>query len=215
MTAVMRFVAASCIASQRWVAPVVVFAIGIAATFAADGSPLGNAAEGAALLFPIAAWITVATLNDEDPSQRAITTAASGSRARARSAKLAVAGTVCLALTGLSILIAAVRSTNALTFGSLSAALLAHLIAATAGIALGTICAAPIVSRNGSALLTIAIVTIADLVLPKAPPEHLLLSALAGDAAPRWSLVALAAGETAVLSAGLLALSSRLARAAA
>jgi hypothetical protein len=213
VTARIRFIAASCIASQRWLAPVVLFAIAVAVLFASGGSPLVNAGVGATVLFPIAAWITIATLNDEDPSQQAITTAAFGSPARVRRAKLAVAVMVCAALAAVSILVAVVRA-GSLTLEILAASSFGHVLAVAGGLALGATCARPLVKRNGSALLLVAGATVVDLVVPDAPPAHLVLSALSGVRGPRWSLLGLAAVGTTVLGSALLGLSGRITRSA-
>jgi hypothetical protein len=207
----MRFVAASCISSQRWIPPIVLFAVALAVLFASGGSLLLNAGVGAAALFPIAAWVTIATLDDEDPSQQDVTSAAFGSPGSVRGVKLAVAAGVCLALAAASICAAALRADSA-TGEALAAAVLAHLLAVAGGVPLGAACARPLMARSGSALLVVAAAALADLVLPDAPPAHLVLSATGDGRGPRWPDLALAAVGTALLAAVLLGLAARVAR---
>lgn len=73
-----RYIAACCLASQRWVAPSFVFLVGVSITYAVGGGALTSLAGGATLLFPLVAWVTVGTLNDQDAGQAAITIAAPG-----------------------------------------------------------------------------------------------------------------------------------------
>lgn len=209
MIALARYVAASCLGAQRWVAAGLLFVLGVAITFASGGQALSTLAEGATWLFPITAWLTVATLNDEDPGQADITAAAAGV-ARARGVKLAVAAGAGLVLTALSLVAAFLASSSTFTPQTLAAGAVAHLLAVTAAVAVGSICARPIIGRTGWAVLAVIGFTVVDLVIPGAPPSRLVLHSLDGSqkAADVWRSLGLGAGEVALLATLLIGLSS-------
>lgn len=168
-----RFTADSCLLAQRWVAPALVYAVTLAATFAAGGDPRVDLGFGAAALFSVAAWLTVATLNDEDDDHAAITAAIVGGRGRLRLTKLAVAGAAGGVLAAGGLVFAFVRATGSLS--DLAAGTAADLVALSTGLLVGWLCARPFVSRAGTALLLICVATLANLVVPGAP-LHLVLS---------------------------------------
>lgn len=199
MIAVARFTAAGCVASQRWVAPTLAYVVALAATYAAGGDPLTNLSVGAAALFPVAAWLTVATLNDEDDDHAAVTAALVGGPRRLRLAKLGLSAAAGAVLAAVGIGFAAVRAPLAPT--DVAAGVVADLAAILGGVAGGALCARPLVARTGSALLLLCLLTLAELVVPGAPPLHLVLEALGGDR-PRWTALALAAAEGLGLAIG-------------
>jgi hypothetical protein len=211
-----RYVTASCLGAQRWVGPGLLFVVGVAVTFASGGEALSTFAEGATWLFPITAWLTVATLNDEDPTRADITSAAAGGGTRVRLVKLAVAGGVGLVLTIISLLAGFFAASSSFTLRDLAAGIVAQLLAVTGGVAVGSICARPLISRPGWAVLGVIGLTVIDLVVPGAPPSRLILQALDGSsngsegAVHLWRSLALGAGEVVVLAALLIGLSSRI-----
>jgi hypothetical protein len=192
--AVARFAAAGCLAAQRWVPPALAYVVVLAATYAAGGEPLTNLSVGVAALFPVAAWVAVATLNDEDDDHAAVTAALAGGPGPVRRAKIALSAVVAAQLAVVGIALAAIRAP--LAPGDLAAGVVADLAAILGGVALGAVCARPFLARTGSALLAICLVTLGELVVPGAPPVHLVLAALGGHH-PHW------AGLASGLAAGL------------
>jgi hypothetical protein len=208
-----RYVTASCLDALRWVAPGLVFAVGLAVTYASGGNTLSTLADGATLLFPITAWITVATLNDEDPSQAAITAVAAGGVIRARTAKLAVAVAAGGLLTVISLATAYATNSSGFTWDDLGAGALAHTLAVTGGVAVGSLCARPLVSRTALGALVIIALTIVDVVIPYGPPVRIMLLALnRAHVGQQWAYLGIGAGEVLVLAAVLISLSNRLVR---
>jgi len=214
MTALGRYVTASCLDSLRWVPPGLIFVLGLTAAYASGGQVLATLEIGASWLFPVTAWLTVNTLNDEDPSRAAITAAAAGGLGRSRGTKLMVAGFVGGLMTLISLGLAFAVNVSFFTPNDLALGLVAHAISVMAGVALGSLVSRPIVSRTAPAVLTIIAFTVVDLAVPYAPPLRVVLSALNRvHTHQQWAILGLGAAETVALSAVLLAVSSRVARA--
>jgi hypothetical protein len=208
-----RYVTACCLHAQLWVAPGLTFMLAVALTYVNGGNPLTTLAEGATWLFPVTGWITVATVNGEDPSQAAITATATGGVTRTRAVKLAVGATACSALAALSLAAAYATNASSFTLGDLAAGAFAHLLAIIGGVALGSLCARPLISHTGWAVLIISLVTVTDLIVPGAPPARLTLDALdALDIGRMWEVLVQAATEVVALAVVLIGVSIRLSR---
>jgi hypothetical protein len=214
MTALGRYVTASCLDSLRWVPPGLIFVLGLTAAYASGGQVLATLEIGASWLFPITAWVTVNTLNDEDPSRAAITAAAAGGLGRARAAKLIVAGCVGGLMTLISLALAFAVNVSHFTPSDLAMGFVAHAISVVAGVSLGSLVSRPIVSRTAPAVLTIIAFTVVDLAVPYAPPIRVMLSALNRlQTHQQWAVLGLGVAETVVLSAIVFVVSFRVARA--
>ena len=77
MTPLARYLCSVVVRSQGWLAPVLVFAALCSVDVTIGGASTGNSlptfATDAALLLPVAIWLTVVVGNCEDPVQAAIT----------------------------------------------------------------------------------------------------------------------------------------------
>lgn len=214
MIALVRYVAHDARRSLRWVAPVLLFFGTQAVLDANTGSVLPTYAGSAAVLFFVAAWITVAVSNAEDAVQTAITTTAAGSRIRLRLAKLATSYLFCLPLVVLALVVPPfVSHGSRLTWSQLGTGAAAQSITVLAGGALGALCSRPIVKRTAIALLLGVGLSLGDSIFPSVPPVGQLMNLLS-KAKPHdlvlW-MCAIAA-ETVVLSGLAVAASLRLAR---
>jgi hypothetical protein len=213
MIALGRYVAASCLASLRWVAPGLIFILGLAVTYGPGGDPLSTLADGATWLFPITAWLTVATLNDEDPSQAAITAVAAGGLARARAGKLLVAAGAGALMTAISLAAAYANNASDFTLNDLAAGVVAHALTVIGGVALGSLCARPLISRTAWAVLVIIALSLVDVAIPYAPPARIVLVALNhARIGQQWASLGIGAGEVMVLATLLIGGSSYLSR---
>jgi hypothetical protein len=208
--ALARYVAACCMNAQRWLAPGLIFLVVVAATNAAGEASAPNLSVDAVCLFPIAAWLTVATLNDEDASQLEISLAVAGGKVRLVGTKLAVAAGVAAALAAVSLIVTFVGDPGSLSAASLAAGALADALTIAGGVALGALCARPVISRTGTAVILIALVTLADALVPYAPPERLALDALSSHR--RWPLLMVAIAATAFFVVLLLTAAAALGR---
>ena len=200
-----RYITASCLNSLRWVAPGLIFVLCLAITYGPGGHTLGTLAEGATWLFPITAWITVATLNDESPSQADITGAAAGGTGRARTCKLLVAAAAGAIMTVISLAAAYATSPSSFTPDDLAAGAVAHLLAVIGGVSFGSLCARPLISRTAWAVLIIIALTLVDVVIPYGPPLRIVLVALNhSQIGQQWISLGIGAGEVMVLGAALI-----------
>jgi hypothetical protein len=208
MLAVARFTAASCLHAQRWLAPTIAYAVAVAGMFAAGGDARANLSVSAAVLFPVAAWLTVVVLNDEDDDHAIVTAAIAGGMRRLRLAKLGLAAAAGIALAAGGVIIASERAATPLASFDFAAGCLAAVAAVLGGVGVGALCARPYVKRSGSALSVILATTLVVLLVPDAP-LHLVLSGLGGHAL-RWGT--LAAGSACALAGGTALAAISLAR---
>jgi hypothetical protein len=207
-----RYLAVSCLHAQRWAPPGVLFLLGLAVTYASGGGALTTLAEGTAWLLPVTAWLTVTTLNDEHPSQAAITAAAAGGVVVARVTKLFVAGAAAVVLVGVSLAAAYLNDLAQFTAGDLAAGLVAHLLAVAAGVSLGSWFSKPFVVRPAWGALGIVLVTIIDVIVPGVPPLRAVLSSFDAERAHGlWSTLGIAALETTVIATFTLIVSTKVA----
>ena len=212
MIALVRYSAADVLRSQRWVAPVLTFLAVEAVIAAGNGTVLPTYAVSAVALLFMTTWITVVTLNVEDPIQETVTAVAAGGRTAPRLAKMVVAYGFGLALA----VVALVVSADGATIGHAGAGLGALLLGILAGVAIGALCSRPIVSRTAWAVIAGLTLCLVDALVPGLPPGRQLLenfdSDHVRDLASRLSVTAL---ETVALVAVLVVASLRLARARA
>jgi hypothetical protein len=211
VTALVRYVAADALRAERWAAPVLVFLAATASFNAGGGSALSCYSFTAAVLLPVALWLTVSVSNSEDPVQAAVTAVTVGSAVRVRLAKLLTAALVCAVLAVVSLVWSPVAG-NPSSARSVLAGAVAHAITIAAGVAFGAVLSRPVVSRLSVVVLGATGLLLLELALP-VPPLRPLLT-LFGDDHPRHLALPLAllALETAVLAAALVAVALRVAR---
>lgn len=193
--------------SQRYLFPGLVFAALLSVLYGNEaGTPAPpEFAVSAGALTIIACWLTIVLVEAEDPAQWLIT------RAHARRMSTMVIGLVaavlisCAALTVLALLWSIVAHSGD-SLGDLGSALLAHLAAASAGIAVGLPCSRLVVPRSGyraiAAPIALAVVLMSRW-LPLVNPVLHALSSNKPAAIPALiglltSLLALAVSATAV-----------------
>ena len=215
MTALIRYLAADALRSQRWTAPLFAFAVAVAIIAPSDNAPLlPTMTMSAAALFPAAIWLTVVVNHSEDPVQAHITGVTIGSVARARLAKLGTAFLGCVVLTGLAIGWVLTSTSDRITVRLLGIGVLLYLICALAGVALGAAVSRPVLPRVGWTVLAGAGIFLAELLIPGVPPVHPLLTAF-GEHPPAnpWPTVIWVAAETIPLAAAAILAAHLVARA--
>ena len=165
--AVARYYAVLLARSQRWLGPVLFYAIALAIDSAGGDSAADAFAYNAAFLLPVSAWLTRAILTAEPPEGAAITATATGA-VRARLAALSVA-------TGYSLLCAAVGALVAAATGGLGGAstlftgLATELICVLLGTAAGVLTSPPLVPAAGWGLLLSGLIALGLLVARFSP----------------------------------------------
>ncbi|RSS80599.1 ABC transporter [Streptomyces sp. WAC06614] len=175
MTALLRYQGALLLRSQRWIAPVLLYAavlvVGIRPGDPVTGS-FGIAAGG---LLPVTAWLVRIALTGEPDAARHVTAAAAGP-VRVHAAAL---------LTGLAAAVLAGAAGSGYVLltgagpepGAGPAGALAVLVCALTGTAVGAVCNRPLLRSPGYAVTGAALGVLLALVVPGSP-VHAVLSAL-------------------------------------
>jgi len=175
MWALVRYTWTDTLRSQRWVAPILCFGGIEAIVCAQTGSLLPTFATMAAVLLFIATWLSIVTINNEDPIQLSITTVCAGSQNKVRLAKVLVAFLVAAILGVVGTIGPPVASSSGTTITELVAGLAGQLLAALAGVALGALCSRPLISRRAWSVLTGFAVCLGTVIVPYGPPTRQLL----------------------------------------
>jgi hypothetical protein len=213
--ALVRYLASDALRSQRWIAPLVLYATIVLIIDADTGSLLGAYAASSVCLFVGALWIASIVLHSEDPTQAQITAVTIGSAARLRTAKLATAACFCIAIALASTIYPLVLHTYSgpTTLGHAAEGFVAMCCTAATGIALASVVSRPVIRRAGWAFLLATTIVLADIVVRGAPPTRQILNLFGGDHPTHLgrSLLGIAA-ETVVLVAVVIIGSGRVAR---
>ena len=191
MIALARYVLARCLVSQRWVPPIVLFALTIGVFSSAGGDAIGTGSIAALILFPATTWITISALHVDDISQVTVVGVSHGSMVRARIATLLTSFGCSCSLAVLSVgSVLATDPAHGAAGGvgtTLAGLLLINGLSALSGVALGQACARPLIPRAGLSWTLAVGLTVGLIAIPESP-LILVLAALseAGQTAP-WS----------------------------
>jgi hypothetical protein len=208
VTALVRYLLADLVRSQRWVAPMAVYLLLVGIVAAGGGPPVSTGSVLAAPLFPLAAWLAWVAAGCEDPVLETVTATAAGGLRRARLGKLLTGmgaagalGLVPLALT----MARAPRQPQ--VWVAVGLAVAANVVG---GAAVGFACARPVVPRRGLSVVLIGLVTVVEIIVPGLPPVRATLQLLAGANSLPAALAGMAAiatmtavGATALVAATL------------
>lgn len=175
MIALVEYVGRDTFRSQRWVAPLLCFAAIDAIVGAQTGSVLPSYAIGAAALLFIATWLTVVTINNEDPIQQSITEVCAGGQTKVRISKLAVSLLMAITLGILGMIAPTIISSSQTTVKEVIAGICAQVITAFMGVTFGAVCSRPIVRRRSWSVLLGVLLGMATVLIPHGPPTRQLL----------------------------------------
>ncbi|MEU9619342.1 MULTISPECIES: ABC transporter [unclassified Streptomyces] len=217
MTALLRYQTALLIRSQRWLAPVLLYAafLGIGVQ---SGQPvldsLGYAAAG---LLPVTAWLVQLCVNQEPPAARTVAAAAAGSpRVHLASllAALGCAGILGAVATLIVLLISKPVSTDDAVRVHLLPAGLAGLLATACcvlvGAAAGALCTRPLLHRRGWSVAGTVLTALLALVTTGSPANHAVTGLVTGARTGTVHLPVLPLLAAAALAAAVAALACRL-----
>jgi hypothetical protein len=161
---VIRYLLADLFKSQRWLPPVFVYLAMTGVLYGGDpGTPLPPYGVSAMVLFPLAAWVTVVLVNNEDPVQRHITLAAVGGWRRLLGGLVGAAFVLNGVLVLLATIVPALIHHHPYALSDVVLGFTAHAISAVTGVGLGVLCARPMIPTTGWSLM--AVVGVALLVL--------------------------------------------------
>jgi hypothetical protein len=179
VTAVARYLLAEHFRSRRFVAPLLLLAAGVVVLYAQPPNPvLSTAGTVAAYTFPCLCWAALALLNTQGDADRHVLLVAAGARAFVLGRLLALLGLA----TVVSVLVVAFplvtrRFATTPTPGELGDCLLATLLCALGGAALGALFARPLVRSRAIAVLGLALCALVTVPL-NGPPAITTAQAL-------------------------------------
>ncbi|GAA2811786.1 hypothetical protein [Crossiella cryophila] len=201
--ALLRYLAADLLRAQVFFLPTLVFLAVLGMLNSGDpGPPLSNYQGTALVIYPVAAALTMVICNAEDPVQRQVSLVTAGGWGRVLAALVTLAVLALLMLTAIALLVPLIVNPRPQPPSLLLAGALAHLGSGLLGVALGLLCARPLLHRPVHAVSTILLGVVLVIFLGRIPPIGNLMTLLEG-ADGRHALGTLALNLT--LSAGLLA----------
>ncbi|AZM56139.1 ABC transporter [Streptomyces sp. WAC 01529] len=220
MSALLTYQAALLARSQRWLAPVILYAVFLAVGVQSGQPVLDSLAYAAAALLPVAAWLVRICVSNEPPAARSCSAAAAGP-GRAHLASLLAAFLAASALGALAVLVVTVMSDGASTNGRLpvprvpagAAGLIAMLVSALLGTAVGALTNWPLLRSPAKSVPTMLLAALLLLVTTGSPAQSVLTDLTTGsrEGSVPWPLGALAGAVVAAVAAGwaACAMSSR------
>ncbi|MDN5916066.1 MAG: hypothetical protein L0I76_13335 [Pseudonocardia sp.] len=152
--AVARMLGEDIARSQRFLVPALLFGAVLAVLFGGDPGALPEPwAASALLLYPVGAWLTHSLAGTEDDVARTVTVTAAGGIVPVV-VGVAVAGAAgVVALSVLAVLWGLIAGFSTATPAILLVGLLGHLACGLSGVAVGLVCARPVIPSLGRALL--------------------------------------------------------------
>jgi hypothetical protein len=182
VTALVRYTLATVVQSQRYLPPVLLF-IAILAIFTSkdNGSLVPVYALCSAAVFVCGTWLTVATVNTEDPTQRSITVVNAGGQGRVLVASVWVAFAWCALIVVIGLLYPLTSGHHPVAPSILLLGALAELTGGCTGVAVGLLCSRLVIRRAGYAAIVALFATFLFLLVPNLPPVNPVFHLLAGN----------------------------------
>ncbi|MEW2178103.1 ABC transporter [Streptomyces sp. NPDC005406] len=189
MTALIRYRTALLLRSQRWLAPVLLYAAFLGVGVSSGQPVLDSLGYTAAGLLPVTAWLVQVCATQEPPAARTVVAAAAGGQPRAHLAALLTAlgsaGLLGTAATAVVLLISEPASTDHSVEVSLLSAGLAGLLATACcvllGTAVGALCTRPLLHRRGWSLAATVLASLLALVAGGSPAKYAVTGLVTGS----------------------------------
>uniref|UniRef100_A0AAU3GRZ0 ATP-binding cassette domain-containing protein n=1 Tax=Streptomyces sp. NBC_01401 TaxID=2903854 RepID=A0AAU3GRZ0_9ACTN len=216
--AVMRCQAALLGRSQRWLAPLLLYAAVLGIGLQAGQPLLDSLGYAAAVLVPVAAWFVRLCVTQEPPAARAVTASAVGP-SRAHRASLLTGLACALALGCVGTVIVALMSEPASTDHTVAVPLLPAVLAgllaagccALLGAAVGALCARPVLHRHGWSLAATMLGALLALVTAGSPARAAVSGLVSGSLTGTVRMPLLPLAGAALVAVAVAALTSRVA----
>ncbi|MFG2648322.1 ABC transporter [Streptomyces sp. NPDC048436] len=188
MNALLHYQSALLLRSQRWLAPVILYAAFLAVGVQSGQPVLDSLAYAAAALLPVAAWMVRICVTNEPPAARSCAAAATGPW-RAQLACLLSAFLASAAFGAVATLAVAVISDPASTdhrtavnrIAAGGAGLLAMLVSALLGTAIGAATSRPLLRSPGRAIPAMLLASLLALVTTGSPAKAALTGLVTGS----------------------------------
>ncbi|MCT4352344.1 ABC transporter [Streptomyces sp. Je 1-79] len=210
MTALLRYQTDLLLRSQRWLAPLLLYAVFLGVGVQAGEPVLGALGYSAAALLPVTAWAVRICLTQEPSAARNVVAAAAG-RARAHLAAL-LAAVACAALLG----VVAVLGVTAVSdlrrvepAAALTSGLLATAVCVLTGAAVGALTTRPILRSRGWSLAALVLGSLLALVTTGSPAQYAVQGLITGSRTATVTMPWLALAGALLLAAAAAAVSTR------
>ncbi|MDT9690138.1 ABC transporter [Streptomyces sp. P9(2023)] len=182
MTALLRYQTDLLLRSQRWLAPLLLYAVFLGVGVNAGEPVLGALGYAAAALLPVTAWVVRICLGQEPAAARNVVAAAAG-RQRAHLAAV-LAALACAAPLG-AVAVLGVTAVGDLRGVDPAGAGLAGLLATTTcvltGAAVGALTTRPLVRSRGWSLAALVLGSLLALVTTGSPAKHAVTALVTGS----------------------------------
>lgn len=188
MNALLHYQSALLLRSQRWLAPVILYAAFLAVGVQSGQPILDSLAYAAAALLPVAAWLVRICTSNEPPAARGCVASAAGPW-RAQLASLLAAFLAAAVLGTVATLVVSVISDPASTdhrtavnrLAACGAGLLAMLASALIGTAVGALTSRPLMRSPGRAIPVLLLASLLALVTTGSPAKATLTALVTGS----------------------------------
>ncbi|MFE5709539.1 ABC transporter [Streptomyces sp. NPDC056501] len=210
MTALLRYQAGLLLRSQRWLAPLLLYAAFLAVGVRAGEPVLGALGFSAAALVPVTAWCVRICLTQEPTAARNVLAAAAG-RSRGHLAAL-LTGTALPGLLGVLAVLGLTAIGDRRGVGALAATgagLLATAACVLTGAAVGALTARPFLKAAGWSVAALVTGSLLALVTTGSPAKHALTALVTGSRTTTAQLPWLACAGAVLLAAATAALACR------
>ncbi|MFH9662136.1 ABC transporter [Streptomyces sp. NPDC017248] len=212
MTALLRYQADLLLRSQRWLPPVILYAVFLTVGVGAGQPVLDSLGYTAAALLPVAAWLVRICVTGEPPAARACVAAARGP-ARAHLACLLTA-LLAAVLLGLAATVVVILISDPASNGhrvriapprALAAGLPAVLVCALLGTAVGALTHRPVLRSTGRAVPAMLLGALLAVVWAGSPAQAAVSGLVTGSQTGRAPLALLPTVGAALVTAGAFA----------
>ncbi|MGW7237551.1 ABC transporter [Streptomyces sp. NPDC054804] len=208
MTALLRYQTALLLRSQRWLPPVILYAVFLGVGVQSGQPVLDSLGYTAAALLPVAAWLVRICVTGEPSAARACVTAARGP-ARVHLAALLTALAAAALLGTAATLTVTVISRHATNdhrlavppLGAGAAGLLATLACALLGSAVGALTNRPLLRSPGRAVPTMLLAALLAVVIAGSPAHAAITGLVSGSESGRVPVSPLPLAAAALLTA--------------
>ncbi|WP_328906488.1 ABC transporter [Streptomyces sp. NBC_00234] len=215
MTALLRYQTALLLRSQRWLAPVLLYAAFLGVGVRSGQPVLDSLGYAAAALLPVAAWLVRLCVTQEPPAARTVAAAVAGPRRLHLATLLAAFGCAAAlgaAATALVLLVSSPvgndRTAAVPVAGAAWAGLLAALCCALVGTAVGALCARPLLLARGWSVAATVLGCLLALVAAGSPARYAVTALVSGSRTGAVDVPVLPLLAAVVLAAGAAALAA-------
>ncbi|CCK26754.1 integral membrane protein [Streptomyces davaonensis JCM 4913] len=213
MTALLRYQTALLLRSQRWLPPFLLYAVFLAVGVQGGQPVLDSLGYAAAALLPVAAWLVRICVTGEPPAARGVVAAAVGP-GRAHLAALLVALTAAATLgTVATVVVTLISDPRTADYQAEvprlpagAAGLVAALVCALLGTAVGALTTWPVLRTTGRAIPAMLLAALLSVVLTGSPAQAAVSGLVTGSRSGTVPVSALPLVAAALFAAAAIAL---------